>query len=61
MAARNLTQSPCIQVCRMDARNRYCLGCFRTLDEIAQWTRLSEAERREVLVKLPERRREVVE
>jgi predicted Fe-S protein YdhL (DUF1289 family) len=30
--------SPCVGVCRMDAASGYCLGCWRTLDEIAHWS-----------------------
>lgn len=42
----------------MDAENRYCLGCRRTLDEIARWGGMSEAEQRAVLARLPSRRAE---
>jgi uncharacterized protein len=34
--------SPCINICRMDPDNEFCLGCFRTLDEIANWSRSDE-------------------
>ena len=40
--------SPCISVCRMDAATGWCEGCYRTLDEIAAWSRASEDERRAV-------------
>jgi uncharacterized protein len=40
--------SPCIDVCRLDAQG-LCVGCLRTLDEIAEWPRASEARRREIL------------
>ena len=50
--------SPCTKVCVMDAENRYCLGCRRTLDEIARWGGMSEAEQRAVLARLPSRRAE---
>ncbi len=39
-AAQNDTQnvaSPCISVCRMDESGGLCVGCLRTLDEIARW------------------------
>lgn len=42
----------------MDAERRYCLGCRRTLDEIARWGEMSDAERRAVLAQLAGRRRE---
>jgi uncharacterized protein len=48
--------SPCINVCRMDASSGLCLGCARTLDEIARWGAASLAERRGVLAALPLRR-----
>lgn len=37
--------SPCINVCQMDSASGLCRGCFRTLDEIARWTRIDDAER----------------
>ena len=40
--------SPCISVCCMDDTRGLCLGCFRTLDEIVQWGRTGEAEKRAV-------------
>ncbi|HJS38182.1 MAG TPA: DUF1289 domain-containing protein [Burkholderiales bacterium] len=48
--------SPCTKVCVMDAENRFCLGCRRTLDEIARWGGMSEAERKQVLALLPQRK-----
>jgi uncharacterized protein len=40
--------SPCIDVCRLDARG-WCIGCRRTIEEITEWSRASEARRREIL------------
>jgi len=37
--------SPCIKVCVMDPARRICVGCGRTLDEIARWGSMSDAER----------------
>lgn len=48
--------SPCINICRMDARSGLCLGCWRTLDEIAAWSRLDDAAKRQVWAQLAERR-----
>ncbi len=48
--------SPCTSVCSMDAASGFCRGCLRTLDEIAQWSRLDEAGKRAVLARLPPRR-----
>jgi predicted Fe-S protein YdhL (DUF1289 family) len=35
--------SPCVSVCRMDASAELCVGCYRTLDEIAQWSTMAES------------------
>jgi predicted Fe-S protein YdhL (DUF1289 family) len=40
----------------MDAAGRYCLGCWRTLDEIAAWTAMTDAEQRAVAAQLEARR-----
>ena len=37
--------TPCIKVCIVDGASGLCLGCYRTLPEIAKWSRLDEAER----------------
>jgi len=48
--------SPCINVCRMNPQTQLCEGCFRTLDEIAAWSALSDSEKSAVLAQLPSRR-----
>ncbi|HMN22182.1 MAG TPA: DUF1289 domain-containing protein [Ottowia sp.] len=40
--------SPCLGVCALDAQRQYCVGCERTLSEIAAWRGLDEAGRRAV-------------
>jgi predicted Fe-S protein YdhL (DUF1289 family) len=49
--------SPCIKVCQMDPVRGVCIGCCRTLDEIARWGGMGEAEQDKVLEQLQERRR----
>ena len=39
----------------MDTAAGLCLGCGRTLDEIARWGGMSDAERAEVMAMLVER------
>ncbi len=48
--------SPCISVCVMDADGSVCLGCFRTLPEIASWSVLDASAKRRVLAALPARK-----
>ncbi|RZL61046.1 MAG: DUF1289 domain-containing protein [Variovorax sp.] len=40
--------SPCISVCRMDAARVLCEGCFRTIPEIAGWSRMTDDGKRAV-------------
>jgi predicted Fe-S protein YdhL (DUF1289 family) len=49
--------SPCVKVCAMDAARGYCLGCTRTLSEIARWWSMRDDEKRAVLAALPLRAR----
>ncbi len=46
--------SPCINICRLDAQG-LCVGCRRTLSEIAEWSAASDARRREILSALEAR------
>ncbi|MBU6261279.1 MAG: DUF1289 domain-containing protein [Burkholderiales bacterium] len=55
-AAASTVPSPCIGVCRMDEARGLCAGCLRTLDEIAQWSVLDDAGKREVWRELGRRR-----
>jgi predicted Fe-S protein YdhL (DUF1289 family) len=48
--------SPCNSVCRMDPHTRWCLGCQRTLDEIAAWSTMQDADKRRVWEQLDRRR-----
>lgn len=48
--------SPCIGVCTLEPQTRLCIGCFRSIDEIAAWSRYSMEEKRQVLAKLEGRR-----
>lgn len=41
-------KSPCVGVCTMDA-NDTCLGCNRTMPEIANWMRMTEEQRQEIM------------
>lgn len=48
--------SPCVKICVVDSESGLCLGCHRTLAEVAGWTRFSDAERTRIMAALPERR-----
>ena len=50
--------SPCVGVCQIHRDTGYCLGCWRTMKEIAGWARLDDPERRLVLEALRSRQAE---
>jgi predicted Fe-S protein YdhL (DUF1289 family) len=47
-----MTASPCISVCRLDPVSQICIGCGRTIAEIAAWPSLSEPERKAIVARL---------
>ena len=48
-------ESPCTKVCTIHPDTRLCLGCRRSLDEIAAWSGMTPEARRAVLAALPGR------
>jgi predicted Fe-S protein YdhL (DUF1289 family) len=52
-------KSPCIKVCQMDPACGVCVGCCRSLDEIARWGGMSETERDKIMSDLGERRKKL--
>ncbi len=48
--------TPCVKVCIVDGESGLCVGCLRTLEEIAAWGRLEPAVREAVMAELPARR-----
>jgi predicted Fe-S protein YdhL (DUF1289 family) len=48
--------SPCVSVCVLDAAGtNVCIGCGRTLDEVAAWSQMTNAQRRDVVARAPAR------
>jgi len=48
--------SPCTNRCIIRRNIDVCAGCFRTSDEISEWSVMDSAERRNVLRRCEERR-----
>jgi hypothetical protein len=48
--------TPCVKVCIVDGESGLCLGCQRSLAEVAAWASFSDAERMEIMAGLPARR-----
>lgn len=47
--------TPCLKVCAVSGQNGLCIGCGRTLKEIASWGSLDETRRLEIMAELPAR------
>lgn len=47
--------SPCIDICDLDRTGEYCIGCGRSLDEIAGWQAMGDRERQAVVDRLAAR------
>jgi predicted Fe-S protein YdhL (DUF1289 family) len=47
--------SPCTKVCIIHAAKGLCLGCGRSLSEIAAWSSLSGQDRTRLMADLPRR------
>lgn len=52
---RDEVQSPCIKICVVHPEARICTGCYRSIDEISGWSKLSNAERAAIMAELPGR------
>jgi len=48
--------SPCLNICSLD-ESGVCRGCFRTIAEIAGWTRMNPDEQWAVLQRAEDRRK----
>ncbi len=48
--------SPCVSICLLDEQN-VCTGCFRTADEITDWSALDDDARRAVILATHDRMR----
>lgn len=48
-------ESPCVNICLIHPREGICAGCYRTLDEIATWSQMNSAARRDIMAALPQR------
>ena len=48
--------SPCMGICKLFEDTNICQGCFRTLQEITDWSELSETGKLEVLNRIEQRK-----
>ena len=50
---RDEIQSPCVKLCVVHPEARLCVGCYRSIEEITAWSRLSPEARAAVMAELP--------
>ncbi len=48
MAEPSAVKSPCVNICALDEQD-ICTGCYRSAAEIADWTQLSDEQKRGVI------------
>ena len=52
---RDEIESPCVQICVVHPETRICTGCYRTIDEITDWSRMTPEARHTIMDDLPAR------
>ncbi len=52
---RDEVESPCIKICVVHPEARLCTGCYRSIEEIGRWSKMTAQERREIMAELPSR------
>ncbi len=52
---RDEVQSPCVKLCVVHPEERICVGCFRTIEEISGWSRMTHEDRASIMADLPAR------
>jgi predicted Fe-S protein YdhL (DUF1289 family) len=52
---RDEIESPCVKLCVLHPQAKLCMGCLRTGEEIAAWSRLDPERRRVIMAELPAR------
>ena len=52
---RDEIESPCVKICVIHPEAQICIGCLRSGNEIANWSRISPEARRTLMAELPSR------
>jgi uncharacterized protein len=56
-----LIESPCVKVCAIDATTGWCLGCGRSMREIAAWSTLPFDQQRAIVSQLDGRKASILD
>lgn len=57
---RDEVDSPCVKICVIHPASNLCIGCFRTIDEIAGWSGMEPEARKSLVAELPDREKLIV-
>ena len=57
---RDELDSPCVKICIIHSEEKICVGCFRTIAEIINWTKFSAKERNIISSSLKRRSKKLV-
>jgi uncharacterized protein len=60
-ASSHAVASPCVAICTMNPASDFCDGCQRTIGEIAAWSTMSNDEKRQVWVRIGQRKARAAE
>ena len=52
---RNEIESPCVRICVVHPEARICTGCYRSIEEISRWSKLTPEQRQTIMADLPDR------
>ena len=48
-------ETPCVNICLLDSETGLCVGCGRTIEEIASWASMSDSDRRAIMAQFAKR------
>lgn len=55
----NVVESPCVRNCCLDEGD-ICMGCYRHIEEISQWSKASNADKQAIMDRVAERRKHLL-
>lgn len=57
---RDEVDSPCVKLCVIHPTVGLCMGCFRTVEEISDWSAMDPESRKSLMLELPSREKQIV-
>ena len=48
--------TPCHGVCMYDKNDQFCVGCYRTKEEIERWSQMTAEQQKNIIMDLKKRR-----